>query len=269
VRTATSFCSTASASSRPTSRHRRPQQHPARARRARRRADRRRVDHLRRRRRLRRRQLHHPRDFAGSTSGQSSRSPSEGDGHNVFRVDLTLGANFDDGRGNAVFGVGYQEADPVFFGARDIAQFTCSARPPVSLRRLGRLRVPTRFSSPAPAASSRSTRRHCSGSAVRLFNFNPFNIFQTPFERFNIFGAGITRSPTSSKSIRAASSRRTRSTRSSRRPASSERTRRCRSRQPVPERSSEYSSSALSPTSIDDARPAGPDRRLHRGQHHR
>ena len=99
-----------------------PQQHPARSGPAGRRADRRRVHHLRRRRRVGRRQLHHPprlrRHGARRLLDQIT---EQGDGH-TFRADLTLGANFDDGRGNVVLSLGYGEADPVYQGARRISR---------------------------------------------------------------------------------------------------------------------------------------------------
>ena len=54
-------------------------------------------------------------DFAGVELSASEQITERGDG-NIFRADLTIGANFDDGRGNAVISIGYQEADPVYFG---------------------------------------------------------------------------------------------------------------------------------------------------------
>src|SRR5688500_7328042 len=56
-------------------------------------------------------------DFAGMEIGASSQITQRGDGH-IFRVDATVGANFDDGRGNAVLSIGYQQSDPVYQGAR-------------------------------------------------------------------------------------------------------------------------------------------------------
>src|SRR5688572_7489380 len=47
------------------------------------------------------------RDFAGVEIAGSEQITEQGDG-NFMRVDLTMGANFDDGRGNAVLSVGYQ-----------------------------------------------------------------------------------------------------------------------------------------------------------------
>ena len=58
-------------------------------------------------------------NFAGMDLQISNGISERGDGHN-FRADLTLGANFDDGRGNAVLAVGYIETDPMFFGDRAI-----------------------------------------------------------------------------------------------------------------------------------------------------
>src|SRR5690606_12085951 len=57
------------------------------------------------------------RDFAGLEVTASEQITEQGDG-NVVRVDATIGANFDDGRGNAVLSIGYQQADAVYQGAR-------------------------------------------------------------------------------------------------------------------------------------------------------
>ena len=62
------------------------------------------------------------RDFAGADISVSQQITEEGDG-NIFRADFAVGANFDDGRGNATFSVGYQEADAVYQGARDYSIF--------------------------------------------------------------------------------------------------------------------------------------------------
>ena len=128
------------------------------------------------------------RDFAGMELDVTSQITERGDGH-IFRADLTLGANFDDGRGNAVLGLGYQEADAVFFGDRDIAKFTIGSASGVASGDSA-TSTPTAFSL---AGASGFQQINGDGNALvpqyNLFNFNPFNIFQTPFERFNIFGA--------------------------------------------------------------------------------
>ena len=141
------------------------------------------------------------RDFAGLEVTASQQITERGDG-NVFRVDATIGANFDDGRGNAVLSIGYQEADPVYQGARPFSDNTLDS---YSNTNIGSgTGVPSRFSgtrpidpltgqpSIDPTVGNGGVRQvNAAGQAVGTFatyNFNPFNIFQTPFERFNIYG---------------------------------------------------------------------------------
>jgi outer membrane receptor protein involved in Fe transport len=129
-------------------------------------------------------------DFAGMELQASNQITQRGDGH-IFRADLTVGANFDDGRGNAVLSVGYQEADPVYQGARrfSVNNYTSTSG---NLGGSGTT-VPARFTRPglgqnAIVPETGFTRPYVSSRDA--FNFNPFNIFQTPFQRFNIFGSG-------------------------------------------------------------------------------
>ena len=133
-------------------------------------------------------------DFAGmELEASSTRSPRRATATSSAPT-LTVGANFDDGRGNAVLVVGYQEADPVYQGARAsrINNYTSTSgqSPAVRERR-------SRRASPGPACRPEHHRPGDPGTAPAVcrpdrspFNFNPYNIFQTPFERFNIFGAG-------------------------------------------------------------------------------
>lgn len=124
-------------------------------------------------------------DFAGVDLSVSNQITEEGDGH-VFRADLVVGANFDDGRGNAALSVGYQESDPVFQGDRDFSVFNISG---FSGRTSG-----SSAAVPAVLAGYGGPLRQIDPTGQNLvpfyapFNFNPFNIFQTPFERFNMFG---------------------------------------------------------------------------------
>jgi outer membrane receptor protein involved in Fe transport len=128
------------------------------------------------------------RDFAGVELTLGQQITERGDG-NVFRADLTIGANFDDGRGNAVLSVGYQEADPVFFaGERPRSALTIDSFDGSGSGASGTA-VPSRFS--INGVGNRQI--DAAGNLVpqfSLFNFNPFNIFQTPFERFNLFTSG-------------------------------------------------------------------------------
>jgi iron complex outermembrane recepter protein len=161
------------------------------------------------------------RDFSGIEATLSEQITEKGDG-NTFRADVTIGANFDDGRGNAVFSVGYQEADPVFQGARAFSRdnidsfsgelggsgtsvpgritgtrgLTAANVPNIlpTLQQIGVNAAGVPILAPNPGGAANGGTRQIdptTGRAVapfQAFNFNPFNIFQTPFERFNIFG---------------------------------------------------------------------------------
>lgn len=150
-------------------------------------------------------------DFAGLEANVANQITEQGDGHYV-RADLTLGANFDDGRGNVVFSVGYQQSDPVYQGDRDFSNVSID-----SFSGLGGgsgTSTPSRFTNVnTTGADSITTGCGATGqvacntvqgnrqvtaaggafrptSAFDAYNFNPFNIFLTPFERFNMYGAG-------------------------------------------------------------------------------
>lgn len=150
-------------------------------------------------------------DFSGVEVTAGDQITQKGDG-NIFKVDATIGGNFDENRGNAVFSVGYQQADPVYQGARSFSNVQLSSftgGPSGS-----GTSVPSRFSNinptgadfiatgcgatgqPACVTTVQGTRQvngagtaFNTTSAFTSFNFNPYNIFQTPFERFNMYGA--------------------------------------------------------------------------------
>lgn len=127
------------------------------------------------------------RDFEGLEATASQQITEQGDG-NVFRVDATIGANFDDGRGNAVLSIGYQNQDAVYQGDRDFSVFNISSysgQPGGSSNAV-----------PAVIVGGGSTGQINAdgtdvvpGTIYEFFNFNPYNIFLTPFERFNIYGS--------------------------------------------------------------------------------
>ncbi|MCZ8325740.1 MAG: TonB-dependent receptor [Sphingomonadaceae bacterium] len=125
-------------------------------------------------------------DFAGVNLTSAYEITDEGDGQ-IFRTDLTIGGNFDDGRGNAVLSVGYQKAKPVYQGDRDISVFGISS---TNGRASGSsfTSVPTAISFPG-AARQVNAGGTAFADFYNGFNFNPYNIFQTPYERFNIYGS--------------------------------------------------------------------------------
>ncbi len=122
-----------------------------------------------------------------------------GDGHQ-FRADLTMGGEFADGKGNAVLSVGYQKVDPVYQGNRDISLFQISS---TNGRAAGGspTDTPTSFvfanapaGTPAGAPNPFFVQNNSAGNGFVTpnadgFNFAPFNIFQTPFERYNVYAA--------------------------------------------------------------------------------
>lgn len=126
------------------------------------------------------------RDFAGIEANISEQITEEGDG-NVFRADLTIGANFDDGRGNVVLSVGYQDQDAVLqgdrpFGENNVGSFSGQASGSSNA-------VPAVIIGPGIPGAQITPDGLDVGPFNRPFNFNPFNLYQTPFERFNIFGS--------------------------------------------------------------------------------
>lgn len=131
-------------------------------------------------------------DFAGVELEVSTGITERGDGHNV-RADLTVGANLDGGRGNAVFSLGYQQSDPVFQGDRKFSLFNISGfsgEPGGSSAAVPAFIVvpgATGFASVVGQINEAGT--DIAPGLRAPFNFNPFNIFQTPFERFNLFGS--------------------------------------------------------------------------------
>lgn len=130
------------------------------------------------------------RDFSGVEASVSNQITGRGDGK-TFRGDVTIGANLDDGRGNVVLSLGYQKADPVYQGARRISlnNYTSTSG---SVGGSGTT-VPGRFTLPGQGYNTiipaTGALRPYKGSTDG-FNFNPFNVFQVPFERYNIYAAG-------------------------------------------------------------------------------
>lgn len=105
-----------------------------------------------------------------------------------FGADITVGGNFADDRGNAVVSVGYQHADPVYQGDRDFSLFTINSTNGVASG-----------SSPTsvPTSITLGTANFQVNPAGTLlvtpylgFNFNPYNVFVTPYERLNLFASG-------------------------------------------------------------------------------
>ncbi len=124
-------------------------------------------------------------DFAGLDAQVTEAISEQGD-TNVLRADLTIGANFDDGRGNAVLSVGYQEADALYFGKRPEGVFTINSRTGVSAGD-SLTAVPSTFSFDDGSTLQVSPTGASLLPQYQGFNFNPYNVYVTPFQRFNMF----------------------------------------------------------------------------------
>ena len=132
-------------------------------------------------------------DFSGVEATVSKQITGQGDGA-YYRADITIGANFDDGKGNAVFSIGYQHADPVYqgdrpFGAYDIGSYSGDAAGSGTTSPTRFLGIPGIGTLQINPATGTLVKSYSFPSGV-AFNFNPYNVYQTPFERFNIYGAG-------------------------------------------------------------------------------
>ncbi|WP_159982521.1 MULTISPECIES: TonB-dependent receptor [unclassified Novosphingobium] len=135
-------------------------------------------------------------DFSGIEVNASEQITEQGDGENN-RIDITIGSNFDDGKGNVVFSVGYQHSDPVYQSDRKFSNnnYTSTSG---GVGGSGTT-VPSRFTigglagegNPGFVSGNRQINPTTGAlGAVTPFNFNPYNVFQTPFKRFNMYGAG-------------------------------------------------------------------------------
>jgi len=128
------------------------------------------------------------RDFEGLDLTVNNSITEQGDANN-FRADLTIGANFDDGRGNATISVGYSDRDALRQGQRDFSVFNISARSgnPGGSSTTAPVRISggglTGFSQIDPATGTINT-------GFTPFNYNPFNYFQLPQNQFRIFAQG-------------------------------------------------------------------------------
>lgn len=155
-------------------------------------------------------------DFEGAELKIGSRQTEENDA-GTNDVNLTLGANIEGGRGNVVLNVGWSERKALLLGQRDfgllginsetgsgLAEFEAGQAPlPPTAAGCGgpnvvdidgsgsTTAIPTRFSLVGYGAGNGQFRDDGTiGPECSLFNFNPFNYFQTPNERFNATAIG-------------------------------------------------------------------------------
>ena len=137
----------------------------------------------------------------------SQSAESDGDQDNLS---LTVGSNLADGKGNAVLSVSWMERKPVLLGDRPLGQFGIDsnsgsglaeflageeATPPpagcggpsvVDITGSGSTTaIPTRFELIGAGVAGQFREDRTLGNNCSRFNFNPFNYYQTPAERYS------------------------------------------------------------------------------------
>jgi outer membrane receptor protein involved in Fe transport len=134
------------------------------------------------------------RDFEGVQIDHLYQVTEQGDGK-VNRTEMTIGAGFDDGRGNVVFSLGYQDQGAVLQGDRDYSLFNVDSFFGTPGGSSAAVPANVIFSGPEGLVIGQINNAGTDivpggvNTAAGPFNFNPLNIFQTPFERYNMFGS--------------------------------------------------------------------------------
>lgn len=127
-------------------------------------------------------------NFSGFDARMSYGLTERGDG-NAYRADVTVGGDFAEGKGNAVLSVGYQKTNPVYQGDRDFSLYQINSS---NGRAAGGSPTDTPTSFYFTDTQAEALQNNAAGTGFVTanadgFNFAPYNIFQTPFERFNMF----------------------------------------------------------------------------------
>jgi iron complex outermembrane recepter protein len=131
-----------------------------------------------------------------------------GDGQ-TYRIDFLTGANFDEGKGNVLFAASYTNVKAVLQGDRDIGQFsrqsTCTAAQnaaaggcaaaTLGINQGSNTAVPASLFAPLPTTGPFAAGAQFDPATGTIapglsdYNFNPLNLFQTPNDRWSIYGA--------------------------------------------------------------------------------
>lgn len=119
------------------------------------------------------------RDFEGAEIAAQWGQSQEGDGDRQ-RIDVTIGGNFADDRGNAVLSIGHTRTEEVLQGNRSIGLSSLSSVN--GLPQGSGTGVPVTILAP-PAIPGRAICPDGSIACSAPFNFNPLNLFQTPLDR--------------------------------------------------------------------------------------
>jgi outer membrane receptor protein involved in Fe transport len=136
-------------------------------------------------------------DFEGVALDSTYSITDSGDG-NTVSVSGTVGAGFDDGKGNVTLSANYTNRQGVLLGQRDYGRFAIATGTGAVGGGSG-TSIPSRFLFRIPggfgitAGSKSLTSDGATGTfgpAGGVFNFNPFNYFQTPQDRYSFLASG-------------------------------------------------------------------------------
>ena len=130
-------------------------------------------------------------DFTGLEASANYGVTERGDGE-TFRFDVTVGTDFADNRGNVAIGVNYTKTNPVLQGDRQIGKVSRSST--TGAPQGSGTAVPASIFFPLPATGEFAAGAKFSGDTIAPglsdYNFNPLNLFQTPLDRWSIYGSG-------------------------------------------------------------------------------
>ncbi|MBP7339255.1 TonB-dependent receptor [Niveispirillum sp.] len=151
-------------------------------------------------------------DFEGVDANYDHSVTGKGDG-TIHSADVTVGSNLADGRGNVVLGINYSKRAGVKLGARPLGRLgietatgagladflagnAAASAPagcggPNSVAAGGSTTtVPTRLAIAGGPGLGQFREDGTLGANCSVFNFNPYNYYQTPLERFGGFASG-------------------------------------------------------------------------------
>ena len=128
-----------------------------------------------------------------------------GDGQQ-YRVSIATGANFDEGKGNVTLALDYVNAKPVLQGDRDLGLFsrqsTCTAAQNTTgcgavrfgINQGSNTAVPASLFAPLPTTGPFAAGAQFDPATGTIapglsdYNFSPLNLYQTPVDRWTIYG---------------------------------------------------------------------------------
>ena len=126
-------------------------------------------------------------DFSGVEVTAADQINSRGDG-NTARVDLLLGANSADGRGNVVFSIGFQDAHGLFRSDRSFSDPTIDSYGGGS--GISGTTVPGRFSVTGQGTLQIDPATGQLVPTYARFDSARIGVLQTPFKRYDLFSEG-------------------------------------------------------------------------------